>query len=407
MDSARAEAAAAFRRARETREEQKEMNYRALGNTGLLVGEIGMGCEGLTGGEEHIREMFAAARTMGVNYLDFYTADPEVRSSVGRALKEVPGHFVLQGHLCSVWQNGQYKRTREIQEVKEGFADLMERLDVPSLDVGMIHYVDSMVDWRAVLDGPVGAFARELKQSGRIHHIGLSSHNPQVALAAAESGLIEVLMFSINPCYDLQPAGEDCEALWSEANYEKQLTNMNPDRQALYETCNRLGVGITVMKAFGGGDLLDEKLSPAGKALTAYQCLHYCLTRPGVATVLAGARTPAELVKSAGYSDASEVEKDFAPAFARFPKIRWEGHCMYCGHCAPCPKGIDVAMVTKFLNLCKAQGHMPETVREHYRVLEHKASECIACGACETRCPFRVPVRENMRRAAELFGGVE
>ena len=182
---------------------------------------------------------------------------------------------------------------------------------------------------------------------------------------------------------------------------------MNPDRQALYETCNRLGVGITVMKAFGGGDLLDEKLSPAGKALTAYQCLHYCLTRPGVATVLAGARTPAELVKSAGYSDASEAEKDFAPAFAGFPKIRWEGHCMYCGHCAPCPKGIDVAMVTKFLNLCKAQGHMPETVREHYRVLEHKASECTACGACETRCPFKVPVRENMRQAAELFQGVE
>ena len=106
----------------------------------------------------------------------FYTADPEVRSGVGRVLKEVPGHFVLQGHLCSVWQNGQYKRTREIQEVKEGFADLMERLDVPSLDVGMIHYVDSMEDWKAVLDGPVGAFARELKQSGRIHHIGPVSY---------------------------------------------------------------------------------------------------------------------------------------------------------------------------------------------------------------------------------------
>lgn len=80
---------------------------------------------------------------------------------------------------------------------------------------------------------------------------------------------------------------------------------------------------------------------------------------------------------------------------------------MYCGHCAPCPKGIDVAMVTKFLNLCKAQGHMPETVREHYRVLEHKASECTACGACETRCPFQVPVRENMRQVAELFQDIE
>ena len=47
--------------------------------------------------------------------------------------------------------------------------------------------------------------------------------------------------------------------------------------------------GQNVMLAYGGGDLLDEKLSPAGKALTVNQCLHYALTRPAVATVLAGA----------------------------------------------------------------------------------------------------------------------
>lgn len=45
-----------------------------------------------------------------------------------------------------------------------------------------------------------------------------------------------------------------------------------------------------------------------------------------------------------------------------------------------------------------------ETVREHYRVLEHHASECIECGACETRCPFGVSIRENMKKAAALFG---
>ena len=52
---------------------------------------------------------------------------------------------------------------------------------------------------------------------------------------------------------------------------------------------------------------------------------------------------------------------------------------MYCGHCAPCPKGIDVASVTKFLNLARAQGMVPETVREHYAALARKAGECIAC----------------------------
>ena len=77
---------------------------------------------------------------------------------------------------------------------------------------------------------------------------------------------------------------------------------------------------------------------------------------------------------------------------------------MYCGHCAPCPKGIDVASVTKFLNLCRAQGEIPKTVREHYVALPLKAGECVACGACEKWCPFGVNAVENMKQAAELFG---
>ncbi len=77
---------------------------------------------------------------------------------------------------------------------------------------------------------------------------------------------------------------------------------------------------------------------------------------------------------------------------------------MYCSHCAPCPQQIDVASVTRFFNLAKAQKEIPETVREHYEVLSHHAGECIQCGACETRCPFEVPIRENMKAAEALFG---
>lgn len=211
-------------------------------------------------------------------------------------------------------------------------------------------------------------------------------------------------MFSVNPCYDLQPASEDVEDLWKDENYMAPLVNIDPERQELYEICQRLGVGITVMKAFGGGDLLDAAMSPAGKALTANQCLHYALTRPGVATVLSGARTVEQLRADIGYEEALAEEKDYAPAFASFPNISWRGHCMYCGHCAPCPKKIDVAAVTKFLNLAKAQKEVPETVREHYHVLEHHAGECIQCRACEARCPFEVSIVENMRAAVKIFG---
>ena len=311
---------------------------------------------------------------------------------------------MIQSHVCSVWKDGQYKRTRNIDEVKAGMEEMLSLLQTDYIDVGMIHYVDSVKDWHTVAGGPVLAYVKELKEKGVIRHIGLSSHNPEVALEAVKSGDIEVLMFSVNPCYDLQPASEDVEELWAEKNYKEHLINMNPERQELYETCQRLDIGITVMKAFGGGDLLDEKLSPAGKALTVNQCIHYALTRPGVSTVLAGARSVEQLRQSIAYEDAPEEERDYAPAFASFPNISWRGHCMYCSHCAPCPKKIDVASVTKFLNLAKAQGNVPETVREHYEVLPHHAGECIQCGACESRCPFGVQIMENMKQAAEIFG---
>lgn len=385
--------------------ERKKMKYRELGNTGLSVSEIGMGCEGFA--EEECRaakKLFDEAEKQGINYFDLYTSNPQVRASVGEALKGRREKFYIQSHVCSVWKDGQYKRTRNIREVKKAMEDMLELLQTDYIDVGMIHYVDSLKDWQTIEEGPVMAYVKELKEKGIIHHIGLSSHNPEAALAAVKSGNIEVLMFSVNPCYDLQPASEDVEELWAEKNYKDHLVNMDPERQELYETCQRLGVGITVMKAFGGGDLLDEKLSPAGKALTANQCIHYALTRPAVSTVLVGAHSVEQLKISAAYENAAEEEKDYAEAFASFPNISWEGHCMYCSHCAPCPEKIDVAAVTKFLNLAKAQGDIPETVREHYEMLEHHAGECIQCGACETRCPFHVPIMENMKQAKKVFG---
>ena len=381
------------------------MQYRTLGRTGLRVSEIGMGCEGFVDKPyEQVKAFVDLMEEAGVNCIDLYTSNPQVRANLGRALEGRREKFVLQAHLCSVWENGQYKRTREIGAVKAGFQEQLRLLGTQRVEIGMIHYVDSLSDWAAIEQGPVLSYARELKEAGVIGSVGLSSHNPQVALAAVNTGLIDVLMFSVNPCYDLQPASEDVEELWADKNYEKPLVNMDPERQALYETCQRLGVGITVMKAFGGGDLLRSDLSPAGQALSAYQCLHYALTRPGVASVLVGARTLEDLRASLGYEDAGEEARDYAAALAALPKISWQGHCMYCGHCAPCPQGIDVAAVTKFLNLAKAQGELPETVREHYAVLPHKAGECVACGACETRCPFGVPILANMQQARALFG---
>ena len=380
------------------------MQYRELGNTGLKVSEIGLGCEGFLGKDEReCDRMFSLAFERGVNCMDLYSPNPELHKTVGRAAAAHGVHLVLQAHLCTVWKNGQYMATRNLAEVKTSFEKMMQNLGTERVDIGMIHYVDSEETWNKVISDGILDYAKQLKREGRIGHIGMSSHNPLVALKAVESGEIEVLMFSVNPCYDLLPGDEDVNKLFEENSYSKPLFNIDPVREKLYETCQRRGVGITVMKVFGGGDLLTDD-SPAGKALTVPQCIHYALTRPAVSAVFAGAHTEAELAASLRYEEADEEERDYAAVFATFPKISWQGHCMYCGHCAPCPKGIEVASVTKFLNLAKAQKAVPETVREHYNALRAHAGDCIACGACEKRCPFGVRIIENMKAARAVFG---
>lgn len=381
------------------------MNYRVLGRTGLKVSEIALGCEGFVDkSQEEVDSFINKAEELGINFIDLYSPNPVLRSYLGQAIKKHRSHWILEAHLSAVWKNDQYLRTRKIHEVKAGFEDLLCRLQTDYIDVGMIHYIDEEKDYQDVFHGEIIDYLKDLKKQGKIHYIGMSSHNPIVAMKAVQSGIIDVLLFSINPCYDMLPASEDVDDLFKEESYEKPLTNIDPKRQALYEMCEREGVAITVMKAFGGGDLLDEKLSPFGVALSTYQCLHYCLTRPGVASVMAGAHSIEEMTLSASYCDATDEEKDFAPVLAKVPKHSFVGHCVYCGHCAPCPKGIDVASVHKFLDLCIAQGEIPETVRDHYELLKHHASECIECGSCMRNCPFQVDVISKMKKAMKIFG---
>lgn len=383
------------------------MKYRTLGRTGLRVSEVGLGSEVFVNHDDDFaQDLIEAALGAGVNYFDLYNPEPYVRDSLGKAMKGRREKFVLQAHLCSAWIDEQYKRTRNIDDVRAAYEDAFARLQTDYIDVGMIHYVDEQKDFDEVFGGPVIEYARELKAAGKIRHIGMSTHNPRVAIQAAKTGEIEVIMFSINPAYDILPPNEDVNTLFESATYDQPnvLSSTDPERQELYSLCESLGVALTVMKPYGGGALLDGKESPFGVAMTVPQCLHYCLTRPAVATVLAGARTKEELLEAAAYSDLPDEEKDYATLLSTAPAHRFTDKCMYCGHCAPCTVGIDIASVNKFADLCKAQGEVPETVREHYAALSVKAGVCMECGACETRCPFGVKVIEHMRKAAAIFG---
>lgn len=380
------------------------MRYRELGNTGLQVSEIGLGAEWLERhNEEEIKAVIQRCESYGINILDCWMSNPEVRTKIGNAICGHREKWVIQGHFGSTWQEGQYVRTRDLPKVKEAFQDLLTRLQTDYIDLGMIHFVDSEAEFRQVMEGEFLAYVKEQREKGVIRHTGMSTHNPQVAKLAALSGEIEMLLFSVNPAFDLLPPSEDLNDYFVES-YGEGLAGIDPLREELYKLCEQRGVGITVMKGYAGGRLFDARTSPFGVALTPVQCLHYALTRPAVASVLVGYDTPAHVDAAVAYEAATEEERDYASVLAKAPRHAYSGQCTYCGHCAPCPAGIDIAMVNKLYDLAAMQPEVPATVRAHYQALSTTAADCIACGGCETRCPFGVPVVERMEKAKALLG---
>ena len=381
------------------------MRYRTLGNTGLQVSEIGLGGEWL---ERHSREevcqIIGHCQAKGINILDCWMSEPNVRSNIGAAIRGNREKWIIQGHLGSTWQDEQYVKTRELDKAEAAFQDLLERMETDYIDLGMIHFVDEEAEFFRIMEGEFYAYAESLKEKGVIRHIGMSTHNPVVARLAAESGKIEMILFSVNPAFDMLPATEDLNDYFKET-YDEKVGGIDSERAELYRICEQRGVGITVMKGYAGGRLFDAKTSPFGVALTPVQCIHYALTRPAVASILVGYDSTAHVDAAVAYETAAEEEKDYATVLAGAPMHAYSGQCTYCGHCAPCPAGIDIAMVNKLYDLALMQDTVPATVRAHYQELAANGADCIGCRGCEERCPFGVSVADRMEKAERLFSG--
>ena len=383
------------------------MKYRTLGNTGLRVSEIAFGSEWYVERPyEDVEEIVRHCEANGINFLDCWMSEPTVRTNLGKAIKDTRDKWIIQGHIGPIWQNNQYVRTREIDKVKEAFEDFMERFQIDVLDFGMIHYVDTFEDYDEIMSGEFIQYVRDLKQKGIIKHIGLSTHNTNIAFLAAKNPEIELLMFSINPAYDMFPPTSDLEDYRDDDEYVG-LAGLDPKRAELYQLCEENGTPITVMKGYASGRLFDENDSPFGVALTPVQCIHYALEQKGVSSIFVGVSNTQELDAALEYENASESEKEYRDILSSAPNHSFEGKCMYCGHCSPCSSGIDIGGLIKLYDLAVVHEEVPQSVREHYNNLTYDAAECIACGECEDRCPFNVKIVDIMLDAQDLFNLVK
>ena len=365
------------------------MEYRVNRRTGDKISIIGLGASSISqAGEKEGIETLKMAFENGINYFDLAAGDAVCFPYYGKAFESVRDKVIYQIHFGANYETGNYGWTTNLEKVKKSIAWQLEQLKTDYIDYGFIHCIDEESDWNAYQKNGILAYIKELKEKGIVKHIGISSHTPELVHKALDTGLIDMVMFSINPAYD-----------YEQGAYANGSVN---ERMELYRRCEAEGVGISVMKAFSSGQLLDERTSPFGKALTKKQCIQYALDKPGVLTVLPGIRNKEDLKEILQFNEASEEEKDYT-IISQFTPPEANGKCVYCNHCEPCPMGLDIGLINKYYDLSKAGDIL---AKDHYKNLEKTAKDCIQCGHCNTRCPFKVDQMKRMKEIANYFENI-
>ena len=354
--------------------EGRHVNTNQLGRTGLNVSVIGLGMEHMVPLPDNIAPVVGRALDQGINYIDLMIWVPEVMSVLGKVLKGRRDSVILAAHLSTAQTKGQYRRTRDPHECEALFHDILTRLGTDHVDVLHLSNLDAPRDYKEVTaPGGVLDLALRLKREGQTRALGLSGHDPQMALKMVQSGHLDVVMHPVHILGDAEPGPK-----------------------GLAQACANLGVGLVAMKPFAGGAIFQRE-----KPLSPVQCLSYTLAQPGVSLALMGVKNLAELEANLRFLDAADEEKDFSAALQEL-RQGLAGTCVYCNHCLPCSATIDIARVMRLLASAERYG-IGEDGRADYDELSAKASDCVECGDCEERCPFDVEIIAKMRRAVELF----
>ncbi len=357
------------------------------GNENECFSILGLGMGGIQHTPpEEIEAIIRKAIDHGINFFDL-CAGGAVYAPFGRAIRGQREKVFLQVHFGAVYnEQGEYGWCRDFDTIRRTFLWELDELGTDYVDFGFLHCVDETEDFDKLREIGVVDYLLELKATGVVRHIGFSSHTPAVANRILDTGLADMMMFSVNPAYDFEKGDE----------YGVGTVN---ERFELFRRCEREGVGISVMKPFFAGQLLSAEQSPFGVALTHNQCLQYALDRPGVLTVVPGVQTMAHLDTVLGFLNAGAEERDYS-VIGTFTADTIMGTCVYCNHCQPCPAGIDIGLVNKYYDLALAGDAI---AANHYTKLSVNAESCLRCGHCESRCPFSVKQEGRMAEIASYF----
>ncbi len=338
---------------------KRQLQQRRLGKTNLMPTILGFGGISIQSiGFDDAVEVIRAALDAGITFYDNARGYTDSEAKMGEAFRGRRDECLIATKSLARTADG----------IRRELETSLAELDTDRVELFQLHNISCTEELQGAL-GAGGALegALRARDEGLCSHIGVTSHNVNVAAAAVRTGCFETLQIPYNVIED------------------KAATS------GLFHIAEELDVGVIVMKPLAGGAI--ELARPA---------LRFAL-HPLAHTVIPGMASLAQVMENA-----AALEGPGAPAEAELQALResvthlGERFCRRCQYCLPCTEGINIPQVFICMSTAIWRGE-PEWARSMYERLSPGASVCTECGECEERCPYLLPIREMLAEAAELL----
>ena len=255
---------------------------------------------------------------------------------------------------------------RDYDGMKADIEKSLKNLKTDYIELYQIHNIKSDEEFDKCF-GKGGAYEAltEAKREGKIGHIGATAHCVEAfeRLITEFEDKIETVMFPYNIV----------------ENQGARLMKM----------CTEKNIGFIVMKPLAGGNLDDSMLA-----------MKYILSNPDCTVAIPGMGNVEEVYQNAEAADLGELTDEEKAKCAEIAETLGSNFCRRCGYCAPCPEGINIPSNFLFANYFRKYG-LAEWAKSRYFAMAKTAKDCVGCGACETRCPYELPIRQMLKDVAK------
>ena len=366
-----------------------------------IHGNFGFGCMRLPmKGEEVDTEEFSrmvdAFLASGLNYFD--TAHGYLRGKSETAIREcLTSHHERSSYLLTDKLTEPYFNSEE--DIRPFFESQLEACGVEYFDFYLMHAQDHN-NYQKFKRYHAYEVASQLKEEGKIHHLGISFHDKADVLDMIlnEHPEIEIVQIQLN------------YVDWEDASVESRK---------VYEVCEKHDKPVIVMEPVKGGSLVnlpeeaDKIFRELNGGSNASYAIRFAASHPNIAMVLSGMSNMEQMEDNLSFmkdfeplsEEETEAIRKVCDIFNSLNLIPCTS-CHYCVEENACPMNIRIPDMFAALNSFEVF-HTWTSSFYYGSVLtsegHSKASECLQCGMCESVCPQHLPIRDLLIKVADTF----